>query len=43
MEDKLIGLIGSLGTGKSLLTEGMFNDITLNNDDLKVISAHYRF
>ena len=31
--DKLIGLIGDAGAGKSLLTKGMFPGLTLTNDD----------
>ncbi|AGB41616.1 hypothetical protein Halha_1679 [Halobacteroides halobius DSM 5150] len=32
-EDKLIGLIGDAGAGKSLLIRGMFPGLTLTNDD----------
>ena len=32
-KDKLIGLIGDAGAGKSLLSKGMFPGLTLTNDD----------
>lgn len=35
-EDKLIGIIGEPGTGKSILVKGMFPGVELSNDDMGV-------